>query len=88
MRRTRLQRFAQLYFVDAMADAFLTDELKCSLCHGSPMAEDKVVSDDSVIKCRGCGQNFGTLRDFKAKAFELAKERLYRPIQWFEGGKS
>jgi hypothetical protein len=57
-----------------------TDSLKvtfeCKKCGGTVLELPDDYTDDSVAKCKACGQKFGTYREIKAKAMEAAKSEV------------
>jgi hypothetical protein len=40
------------------------------------MTDDETLADSSIIKCKSCGQVFGTYAEVKAKAMETAKAHV------------
>ncbi|TWI29735.1 hypothetical protein IQ24_03552 [Paracoccus sulfuroxidans] len=52
---------------------------KCLSCGTDPISlttDDDVATDDSLVRCKSCGQEFGRYGDVKAKAKEIAAEKL------------
>jgi hypothetical protein len=60
----------------------ITVKLKCLKCGGVPFVEEDNPTDNSIVKCKSCGHVFGSYRDVKAKATEVATaeaRRLLKP---------
>jgi uncharacterized Zn finger protein len=59
-----------------MANDRIIVNLKCLKCGGAPFVSEDHPTDDSVVKCKSCGQVFGTYGQVKAQATEHARSKL------------
>jgi hypothetical protein len=59
-----------------MSTDMISVNLKCLKCGGVPMTDDDSVTDSSIVKCKSCGQIFGTYAEVKAKAVDTVREHV------------
>ena len=59
-----------------MGTDHITINLSCLKCGGVPMSEDDVLTDDSIVKCKSCGEVFGTYAEVKAKGMDTLKQHV------------
>lgn len=54
---------------------------KCQVCGGSVLELPDDHTDDSIAKCKACGQEFGRWGDVKAKAKKAVAVRVMGDIK-------
>lgn len=57
----------------------VTVSAHCPKC-GATVDISDTVPDDTIIKCKSCGETFGTLADVKAKAVQAVSDTLVKPV--------
>jgi len=58
-----------------MSDHF-TAKFECMKCGGTLLVLPDNATDDSIAKCKSCGQSFGRYGDIKTKVMDMAKSEV------------
>ena len=61
--------------------AELEIKFECVECGGTILALPDDYTDDSIAKCESCGQEFGRFGDVKAKAMEVAGDKVVATLK-------
>lgn len=59
-----------------MSGDTITATFKCKECGGTVLELPDNYTDDSIARCKSCGQGFGTWGDIKAKALDGARKHV------------
>lgn len=59
-----------------MAKDKITVSFSCKNCGGTLETAEDNPTDNSIVKCKSCGQTIGTYGQIKAKAFEATKVKV------------
>jgi len=62
-----------------MADE-ISISFHCKECGGTILELPDDYTDDSIAKCKACGQEFGTWGEVQAKAMEAAADEMRRKL--------
>jgi len=60
----------------SMSGDQITIKFECLKCGGTVLERPDDYTDDSIAKCKSCGQEFGRFGDVKAKAMDVAKAEV------------
>jgi len=63
-----------------MTKDIVTAKLSCMNCGGVAETVDHP-TDDSIVRCKSCGQIFGTYSEVKIKAFQTSKDEVISRVR-------